>query len=334
MAASFSDIPRLGYSHHWIWQNWTIHYTRYQRLPSSGSFQKEGKAPILLLHGFGASIGHWRHNIQPLGESRLVYGLDLLGFGGSEKPEISYTLDLWVDQVIEFWRSHIGQPIICVGHSIGALVGLLAAERCPEMMAGVCLISCADGPHADELPLPFSWLVNSLFQGILGIIGFPPTYTYLFNWLRQKEVLEVWIKNVYRRKEAVDEDLVAIFQKPAFDPGAGYVFLDAFRAVLIRPFESPKHVLPGLKTPLLVIWGKEDPAVPSFLGDRFKQWQPNLILVKLPGVGHCAHDELPAWVNILISEWSASLEISPHYDVKGSRDPRSEREITLRNTSS
>ena len=41
---------------------------------------------MLLVHGFGASTDHWRHNLPVLSESYEVHALDLLGFGRSAKP--------------------------------------------------------------------------------------------------------------------------------------------------------------------------------------------------------------------------------------------------------
>ena len=41
---------------------------------------------LLLVHGFGASTDHWRHNIPVLSKTHEVHALDLLGFGRSSKP--------------------------------------------------------------------------------------------------------------------------------------------------------------------------------------------------------------------------------------------------------
>jgi pimeloyl-ACP methyl ester carboxylesterase len=318
-----SALPRYGYSQTWHWRGWPIHFTYTpSRAQTLAGVVNLTAAPALLIHGFGASVGHWRHNILPLGSQRSVYALDLLGFGKSAKPEIAYSVDLWVEQVHEFWQTHIQQPSILVGHSIGGLVGVIAAARYPQMVKGLCLISCADGPHPEELPSPWDALVRALCEGILSLLGCPLTYPHLFNWLRQTEVLRAWIKNVYKRDEQVDDELVQIFQRPAFEPGAAHVFLDGLRAILCRRFDSPKRLLPTLKMPILLLWGREDPAVPSFLADQFKRWQPALTLVKLPGVGHCAHDELPHWVNTLIGEWAASLETCPDLPTPLQRDPR------------
>jgi pimeloyl-ACP methyl ester carboxylesterase len=56
--------------------------------------------PIMLIHGFGASVGHWRNNVPAMVERGYrTYAIDLLGFGGSDKPKevalqlgIPYTL--------------------------------------------------------------------------------------------------------------------------------------------------------------------------------------------------------------------------------------------------
>ena len=59
----------------WQWQGHQIQYT------VTGTGQ-----PLVLIHGFGASIGHWRKNIPVLAQAGYqVFALDLLGFGGSDK---------------------------------------------------------------------------------------------------------------------------------------------------------------------------------------------------------------------------------------------------------
>ena len=70
----------------WNWRGHQIKYT------IAGAGQ-----PLLLIHGFGASIDHWRKNIPVLAEGGYqVYAIDLLGFGDSDKavseqPEIVQT---------------------------------------------------------------------------------------------------------------------------------------------------------------------------------------------------------------------------------------------------
>ncbi len=294
----------------WSWRGYSI---RYSYTPTLGV---TAAAPALLVHGFGASLGHWRSNIPLLSHSRSVYAIDLLGCGGSSKPtNIEYTVNLWVEQLYDFWREHIQQPMILSGHSLGGLVVLTAAARHPEMAKGLNLISCADGPHPEEYPPPIACAIQWLTEGIVGLVGCPCTYPCLFDRLRQEKPLRKAIRNTYKIEERVDDELVKKIQQPANEDGAREVLLELLRAILTRRFESPRLLLPKVRVPILIVWGKEDPAVPSFFADKFVRWNPACQLVKLPGIGHCAHDELPQWVTALISEWATSLEMGQTFTV-------------------
>lgn len=130
----------------WTWQDHTIRYT----------VQGQGK-PVLLIHGFGASIGHWQKNIPVLAEKGYrVFAIDLLGFGGSDKPPLDYTLELWQDQLVAFWQAHINEPTIFVGNSIGGLISLMMLADHPDLSAGGILLNCAGGLNhrPDELNFP------------------------------------------------------------------------------------------------------------------------------------------------------------------------------------
>ena len=58
-------------------------------------------AAVVLVHGFGASVYHWRYNVPALAAAGCrVYALDLLGFGWSEKPLADYqSYGLWKEQI-------------------------------------------------------------------------------------------------------------------------------------------------------------------------------------------------------------------------------------------
>lgn len=59
-----------------------------------------GQPALVLIHGFGASVYHWRYNIPALvAKGYRVLALDLLGFGLSDKPIIEYSAETWRDQV-------------------------------------------------------------------------------------------------------------------------------------------------------------------------------------------------------------------------------------------
>ena len=129
--------PHLGDLRHWRWRGWNIPYT-YVPSPEPQA------TPLILIHGFGASLGHWRHNLVPLSQQHPVYALDLLGFGDSTKAATAYGVPLWVEQVFDFWRLVVRRPAVWVGHSIGSLVVVLTAARYPEATQGYVTITLPD----------------------------------------------------------------------------------------------------------------------------------------------------------------------------------------------
>lgn len=277
--------------HIWMWQGYQIQYT----------VMGTGK-PLVLIHGFGASIGHWRKNIPVLAAAGYrVFALDLLGFGGSDKPELDYTLELWQQQLKEFWDTHISEPTIFVGNSIGALLSLMVVTEYPAIAAGGVLINCAGGLNhrPDELNLPLRIVMGIFTKFVSSKITGP----LLFNLIRQKPRIRRTLTQVYRDRDAITEELVDLLYTPSCDPGAQRVFASVLTA---PPGPSPTELLPKVERPLLVIWGEEDPWTP-IAGAAIYQQQcetgKDVEFVTIPNAGHCPHDEKPDTVNQFILNW-------------------------------
>lgn len=275
----------------WLWQGHRIAYT----------VKGEGK-PLILIHGFGASIGHWRQNIPVLAAGYKVFALDLLGFGASEKAILDYSVELWQALLKDFWAAHVHEPAVFVGNSIGGLLTLMMLANHPETAAGGVLLNPAGGLNhrPDELNPPlrlmmgaFTALVSSDWLG-----GF------LFNQIRRKPRLRRTLRQVYRDQTAITDELIDILYQPSCDPGAQKVFASILTA---PPGPRPDALLPQISQPLLVLWGEADPWTPitgakiyqDLGGDRLK-------FVPIPNTGHCPHDERPEVVNAEILQWLAS----------------------------
>jgi pimeloyl-ACP methyl ester carboxylesterase len=277
--------------HFWTWQGYQIQYT----------VMGAGK-PLVLIHGFGASIGHWRKNIPVLAAAGYrVFAIDLLGFGGSDKPALSYTLELWQQQLKDFWDAHIAEPTVFIGNSIGALLSLMVVAEYPEISAGGVLINCAGGLNhrPDELNLPLRLVMGAFTK----LVSSKITGSLLFNLIRQKPRIRRTLTQVYRDPEAITEELVDLLYTPSCDPGAQQVFASVLTA---PPGPSPTELLPKVERPLLVVWGEEDPWTPIAGAVIYQQQSGNgkdLEFVGIPNAGHCPHDEKPEAVNSLILNW-------------------------------
>lgn len=261
--------------------------------------------PLILLHGFGASIGHWRHNMAQLAEFHTVYALDLLGFGASQKAPANYDVSIWVAQVYEFWQTFIRQPVVLVGNSIGSLICLAAAAAHPDMVAGIVMISLPDPSVRAEAVPP--WLQPAI-AAVENIFASPPVLRTLFYFVRRPALVRRWVSFAYANPDAISDELVEILSGPSRDRGSARAFCALFKAVGSSQFgPGVKTVLPLLKIPILLIWGQQDRMIPPrFARPRqFMEYNANLKLVELENAGHCPHDECPERVNQEILNWMA-----------------------------
>ncbi|MBP0019699.1 MAG: alpha/beta fold hydrolase [Cyanobacteria bacterium SBLK] len=284
---------RVGLQRDWVWRGWQVRYS-FLRGPAD-------KTPVLLLHGFGAAIEHWRKNIPVLGEERTVYALDLLGFGGSRKAIAPYGAELWVAQVYDFWRTFIGEPVVLVGNSLGSLVSFMTAATHPEMVKGLAMLSLPDLTLREKsVPKPFRSLVFAIESFFTAPIFLKP----LFHFVRRPSMIRTWVTLAYGHKEAVDGELVDILALPPTDEGA----FDAFCALSSSVRQSGmtrsvRELLPELTIPILLIWGRQDPMIPFSLSKNFLGLNPNLEFVPLDKAGHCPHDEDPEIFHKIILPW-------------------------------
>ena len=133
-------------------------------------------APVVLLHGFAQSAASWDNVAEFLGRTRSVVALDLVGHGGSDRPEgaDAYALGAQGEMLLAYlasrgWRcwpsprqegqterfriglTHGSRKPLVVGYSMGGRVALAAASRSagnvrPFCVGGLVLESAGLGP--------------------------------------------------------------------------------------------------------------------------------------------------------------------------------------------
>ncbi|BAY64435.1 alpha/beta hydrolase fold protein [Calothrix brevissima NIES-22] len=300
MTAGINWQQRVGNQRDWIWRGWQ---TRYTYIRSAQNQQKT--VPLILLHGFGASIGHWRHNLEVLAEHHTVYALDMLGFGASEKAAANYSVELWVEQVYDFWKAFIRQPVILIGNSNGSLISLTAAATHPDMVQGIVMMSLPDPTLEQEaIPAAMRPILMPIITTIKKIVASPIVLKPVFNFVRQPSVLRRWASLAYANPEAITDELIDILAGPPQDRGSARAFSALFRAAMGVNFSpSVKTMLPNLTIPMLLIWGQKDRFVPPILANQFAKYNEKLQVLNLENVGHCPHDESPEQVNQAILNW-------------------------------
>lgn len=117
------DLPRF------------LHVRVNKRVPKS-------KATVVLIHGIGNTGGAWDKVVERLPEDLSVVTVDLLGFGKSPKPSVSYNNRIQARSIIlTLLRLRMSGQVILVGHSMGSLISIELAKRYPFLIRGMVLCS-------------------------------------------------------------------------------------------------------------------------------------------------------------------------------------------------
>jgi pimeloyl-ACP methyl ester carboxylesterase len=272
------------------------------------NYRVEGPAdgpPILLIHGFGANANHFRFQFPVLvKEGYRVYAVDLLGFGGSDKPkDANYSIELFVKLLEDFVVAmDPTKKWIAAGNSVGGLCSLGLADRLAEKILAVVLFNTSGGMsyfRYNQIPLllrPIVWVVQKF------VLRNPVRGGQFFERFKTRENVEsiLMTQGVYGNTKNVDEELLEILLGPADDEGARDVFLKVFGG---DPGPTPESFLARIECPVLALWGEADPWTVVAMGEAFGKHAKHYKLERLPGAGHCPHDEAPELVHEIMLPW-------------------------------
>lgn len=232
--------------------------------------------PLLLIHGSGAAGATWKPMIPALAEKFHVLTLDLPGCGRSGTAA-TYAVPDQADRVAAVLDDlGLSRDVAVVGHSSGGYVATALAERHPELVGRLALIST--GPSIGAL-LPEPAPVRLLTGGALGALVWP---------LRTDALLRKGIAATAARPVTIGDDVVADLRRTSFRTFRA--IMEANRDYLVE-LSIPQRLL-RLGRSALVIFGDADPRwEPS--SAREYDIVPGGRVEYLAGVGHMAMLEAP-----------------------------------------
>ena len=297
----------LKTSESWKWKNWEISWSL------SKLSINEQNINILLIHGFGASKEHWRHNQNYLGKNYNCYSIDLIGFGQSSQPSallnyesyrensVKYSFELWGNQISAFCSEIIKGPVYLIGNSIGGVVALKAAEILDNQCKGVILINCAQRTM-DDKRLKRSNVLMNLLRPILKTLARQRIISNtLFERACNPKVIRQILEKAYPSGKNLDDELIEILYSPSQRKNSR----EAFRG-FINIFDDylATDLFNKINASIQLIWGEKDPWESL---DEAKEWKRKFKNIKrldvIKGAGHCPHDENPEETNYLVYEF-------------------------------
>ena len=297
----------LNKSETWKWKNWEISWS----LSKESTSEKNIK--LLLVHGFGASKKHWRHNQNFLGKNFNCYSIDLLGFGESSQPSallnfepykensIRYSFDLWSNQISTFCSEVIKAPVYIVGNSIGGVIALKAAEILKDNCKGLILIDCAQRTMDDKRLKKNDILMNFLRPILKTFVRQRIISNTIFTRAANRKVIKKILHQAYPSGKNVDDELIEILYQPTKRKNSK----EAFRG-FINLFDDylATELFDNIDIPIQLIWGEKDPWESLIEANDWKKQFKNIKRLDIiKGAGHCPHDEEPEKTNKLINEF-------------------------------
>lgn len=235
-----------------------LHYL--EALPPDGSLGR----PLLLLHGLGSRGEDWSPLIPTLAAHGFhVYAPDLLGFGRSPRPNLSYSISLEEQVVVDFMNAVQLSSADVDGWSMGGWIAAKLAIDHPARVTRLVLDDAAGLNFATGFPrdafVPATPLALTRLLALLS--PHPPS-------------LRPFIERAALRRSRQQGWVV---QRAIDSMESGVDLLDG--------------KLSGISQPTLILWGERDALIPISVGEAMHQDIRNSLLVGIPGCGHLAPAE-------------------------------------------
>jgi pimeloyl-ACP methyl ester carboxylesterase len=230
--------------------------------------------PVLVLHGWGASIEAVYPIVSGLSPAATVYALDLPGFGQSDVPPEPWGVEEYQRFVSAFMDAlEIERPAI-VGHSHGGRIAIRMACTEPQRASRLVLVDSA---------------------------GIRPRRT--LRWYRRVAMAKVgkyaarFLGPPGRRLRALLVGRVG---------SADYLAAGAMQPTLVRLVNADlRPFMPGIEVPTLLVWGSEDTDTPLAAAREMERLIPDAGLVVLEGAGHYSYLDQPARFARIVSHFIA-----------------------------
>ena len=236
--------------------------------------EKGSGEAVLLVHGIGQSLYTWHNNFRQLAEKYRVIAVDLLGFGFSDHPDISYSPEEMAEslrlflEALNISRAHV------IAFSSGCVYALALAEKYPMMVDRMVLI--APGGLLQKTNL--FWL-NSLMGR-----AFSRTAASMISRNKVAAALdEAFFDKTVLTDEVIDQYYLPLAEKESrFSLAAAIAALDETEVV---------DGLRTLKNHVLVLSAGDDPWRSEEEIDSYISAIAHCYSIKSLNCGHMLHEE-------------------------------------------
>ncbi len=251
---------------------------------------------MLYVHGFLSSSTTWKKVLVAASASRMAIAVDLPGSGYSDRPwPYDYTVYGQAQHLLRYMEVRGLSRVVLVGNSLGGAICEVAAAAHPDRVAGLVLVDAAS-PYT-SIPIGF----RTLRTPLLGELQLE---------LLVRPVMEFTLRHrLYAKPERVTPETVEDWWRPVTVPGTRRAALAAVRT-------DPQagegiRLLERIRTPTLVLWGKDDALLSPSEGLTLSQKIEGARFVAIPRAGHLPQEEAPDEFARSVSGFLQDLEAKP-----------------------
>lgn len=279
-AKAIADLRQEG-SHFYTWHGARIHYV------------DEGKGiPILMIHGFGGSHRNFEKIAKSMKGQYRIIRVDVPGFGLSEMPKGEKEMvTLYRLFMTDFIRDMKLDSVYIVGNSMGGGIAWMTTYDNPQKVKGMVLLAAA------------GYDLQRVKKSVVKIarFGFAP---YLF-----RQGIPLFLTKKRLKRVFYNDDLISpeeVVKSNEFGNIEGN--LESFFA-MAHSNEFPEEAwIKEIKTPSLIIWGKQDEVLDVKFASRFKQDLANSTLKIYDHCGHVPMVEKTKQTEADIEDFISSVE--------------------------
>jgi pimeloyl-ACP methyl ester carboxylesterase len=238
---------------------------------------------LLFIHGLGSSADRWLDIPDALSKYYHTIAIDLIGFGGSDKPDdINYTIEKFAEFILEFINKKglnnndddNNKKITLVGHSLGGYIAVEFAIRNIELIKKLVLID-SSGFLKEPTPLLEQYLYSAKYTSYDNV----------------RNVFEQLVSQHWRVLPVVINTFITRINSP----GAKYAFESAYKNSTTTQLDLSR--LKSIQDiPTLIIWGKNDNLIPIEHSNPFKQALKKSKFEIIEDAGHAPFAEKPALI--------------------------------------
>jgi pimeloyl-ACP methyl ester carboxylesterase len=216
---------------------------------------------LVLIHGFGGSIEAWYNNINFLAHNYTVYALELPGHGKSDKPQITYSLNIFADFVDKTIKKLNINKFNIAGLSFGGAIVLKYVLKYSEKTDKIILISSAG--LSPKMGFLFSLTNMVPFRGIIGIVP--------------KSIFSFYARKTVYDSKCIPQEIIDFYYSLIKTKEFRYVLKSVQKENFSFWGHCSNHLieiskeLQKINNKTLIVWGKNDTIIPvrnAYIGKK------------------------------------------------------------------